>query len=574
MWRLDAQRRIFITPAACAFVNLINSNAHKRLPQEPFSGFDLLHKAGRQVVRKEHANYFLICAYTLCVALEAWTSNAINVVLVDIAGNIRASSDEASWIVTIYSAGAAISIVTSHAICRVIGERLYILGCALLFCFSSAGCALSVTLPTLLACRALQGLAGGAFMSRTLVLLVTHFKASVRPRPLRYYLLILFVIGRVAAPFCGGFMADRYSWRSLFWIDVLGALAAAWFFCVAPRHEKLLPRPSRRNYRFDASGALLLIVGVVGAQVVMSRGEVDNWLDSSLIRFALIAGIAAHVAFALWQLSRTHHTPLVHLHHLWSSGLFAVVLLGIFLGTLFSAVVYAMPYYLRLTEDHSAFQTGCLMSIIGIPMVLLGAQAPRFAQLVQRFGGRAVLQVGLVMQIVSSALIVLFITEDTPDVYLLIPLALSGAFIFFTAVGLALAGFASIAARRISNARTLYFGARQLGNSIGISLGIVFLDRREAFHSQRIMETFFWRDRSSLFNVPDPMQAIGARSFGASVLTQASVLSYQDFYIVIALVAAVAYLCAWLLPGPSKKKSPQLQTRAYTLPQLNEAGSQ
>lgn len=548
-----------------------------QLPLAVFTRFGSLDKAGRAVVRKENANYFLICAYTLCVALEGWTSNAINVVLVDISGNIRASSDEASWIVTIYSAGAAISIVTSHAICRVIGERLYILCCALLFCFSSAGCALSVSLPTLLACRALQGLAAGAFMSRTLVLLVTHFNATIRTRPLRYYLLILFVIGRVAAPFLGGLMADRYSWRSLFWVDALGSLLAVWFFLVAPRHEKLVPHVSRRDYRFDALGSLLLILGVVGVQVVLSRGEVDNWLSSALIRSALILGILAHVAFVFWQMARANQAPLVRLRHLWSSGLFAVALLGIFLGTLFAAVVYAMPYYLRLTEDHSAFQTGCMMALVGVPMVLLATQAPRFAQLVQRLGGRTVLQIGLAMQILSSGLVVLFISEDTPDIYLVIPLMLSGAFIFFTAVGLALAGFASIVARRISNARTLYFGARQLGNSLGISLGIILLDRREAFHSQRIMEGFFWRDRSALPNVPDIFQAAGARSFSATVYAQATVLSYQDFYVAIAVVAAVTFLCAWLLPKPRKAKAAHKQqhqqTDAYSHPRISEAGS-
>jgi len=557
--------------------SLINSNTQPRLPYTLFSSFRSIDKAGRAVVRPSSANYFLICAYTICVALEAWTSNAINVVLVDIAGNIRASSDETSWIITIYSAGAAISIVTSHAICRVLGERLYILGCALLFCFSSAGCALSVSLPTLLACRALQGLAGGAFMSRTLVLLVTHFKAAVRTRPLRYYLLILFVIGRVAAPLCAGYMADRFSWRSLFWIDVLGALLAAWFFCVAPRHEKLLPKRARRNFHFDATGALLLIFGVVGVQVVMSRGEVDNWIDSPLIRAGLIIGITSHVVFVLWQMARANSSPLVQLRHLWSNGLFAVVLLGIFLGTLFSAVVYAMPYYLRLVEDHSAFQTGYLMAIIGIPMVLLGTQAPRFAQFVQRIGGRTVLQIGLGMQMLSSALVVLFMTEDTPDAYLIIPLLLSGAFIFFTAVGLALAGFASIATRRISNARTLYFGARQLGNSIGISLGIILLDRREAFHSQRLMEAFFLRNRSGLLGVPDSTQAVEAHRFGASVLTQASILSYQDFYVVIAAVCAVAFVCAWLLPSPAKKGSAHRSrslTGAPALKDIPQAGLQ
>jgi len=509
-------------------------------------------KAGRSVVRKKYANYFLICAYTLCVALEAWTSNAINVVLVDIAGSIGSSADETSWIITIYSVGAAISIVTSHAFCRVIGERLYILFAALLFCVASAGCALSSTLPMLLAGRVLQGIAAGAFMSRTLVLLVTHFNADIRTRPLRYYLLILFILGRVAAPLGAGLMTDLFSWRSLFWVDVVGALIACWFFCIAPRHEKLVPPPSRRKLHFDVLGAVLLIVGITGLQIVISRGEVDNWLGSPLIRASVVMAIAGHVLFVIWQMSTRNHTPLVHLRHLWKNGLFSVVLLGVFLGTLFSAVVYAVPYYLRTAEDHSAFQTGSLMALIGVPMVLLATQAPRFAAMVQKLGGRKVLCMGLAMQIVSSLIFIRWMSEDTPDVYWIIPLMLSGAFIFFDAVGLALAGFASIAPRRISNARTLYFGARQLGNSLGISLGIILLDRREAFHSQRLLESYFTRDSSVLMRVADPFQALSAKAFGKVVALQSSILSYQDFYVAILVVSVLTMLCT--LSFPAKKR--------------------
>lgn len=509
---------------------------------------------GRELVRKSNANYYLICAYTLCVALEAWTSNAINVLLLDIAGNIRCSSDETSWIITVYSAGAAISVVTSHAICRVIGERLYIIFVALLFAVASAGCALSMNLPFLLSCRALQGLAAGAFMSRTLVLLVTHFKSDIRMRPMRYYLLILFVIGRVAAPLVAGWLSDLYSWRSFFWIDTFGALLATVIFCIAPRHEKLVPPPSRRKLQFDVLGAALLIIGVVGIQIVLSRGEVDDWLSSPLIFSSLIVGISAHLLFVLWEMSPRNHTPLVHLRHLWNNHLFAVVLLGVFLGTLFSAVIYATPYYLRLGEDHSAFQTGYLMAIIGVPMVLLAMVAPRFARMVKSLGGAAVLQMGLAMQIVASILMIVFMSNDTPDVYLIVPQVLSGAFIFFDAVGLALAGFATTKVRRISNARTLYFGARQLGNSLGISLGIILLDRREAFHSQRIFETLFARNRTVLRGVSDWNAALGARKIGDAVLHQATILSYQDMFFAIAVVAGITFVLTWMLPAPQQKK--------------------
>jgi MFS family permease len=521
---------------------------------------------GHGLVRKKNANYYLICAYTLCVALEAWTSNAINVLLIDIAGNIRSSSDETSWIISVYSAGAAISVVTSHAICRVTGERLYIIFAALLFAFSSAGCALSMNLPFLLSCRALQGLAAGAFMSRTLVLLVTHFKADIRTRPLRYYLLILFIIGRVAAPFLGGFLSDLYSWRSFFWIDTFGALLATVIFCIAPRHEKLVPPLARRNMQFDVLGAALLIVGVIGIQIVLSRGEVDDWLSSPLIRCSLIVGIAAHVLFVLWEMSPSNHAPLVQLRHLWASSLYAVVLLGVFLGTLFSAVVYVTPYYLRLGEDHSACQTGYLMAIIGIPMVLLAIVVPRFAKMVQVLGGATVLQMGLAMQIIASVLMVVFMSSDTPDAYLILPQALSGAFIFFDAVGLALAGFANISVRRISNARTLYFGARQLGNSLGISLGIILLDRREAFHSQRLLETLFERNRTTLYHLPSWQTALGAKSMGNVILHQATILSYQDMFFVIAVVAGIAFVCAWLLPSPKRQKASATASQASEAP--------
>jgi len=502
----------------------------------------------RALVRKQHANYWLICAYTLCVALEGWTANAINAVLIDIAGNIGASSDETSWIITVYSAAAAITVVCSHAICRVIGERYYILACALLFSVASAGCAESASVAWLLAFRILQGLAAGAFMSRTLVLLVTHFDASLRARPLRYYLLILFIVGRLAAPIAAGYLADLFSWRSLFWIDAAGALLAAWFFAIAPRHEKLLPKNEAQRRSFDWLGLLLLVTGVCGVQYVLSRGEVDNWLSSGMIRAAIFTAILAHIGFLLWQLSPHNRTPLVHLRHIFTRGLYSVALLGVLLGTLFAAVVYAMPFYLRTSETHSATQCGAMLSIIGLPMVALALLAPYYVRFVGHVGGRIAIGLGLVLEGISALLILRFLSNDTPDIYLVLPLFLSGAFIAITAVGLALAGFANVPVRRISNARTLYFGARQLGNSIGISLGVVLLDQREVAHSQRLYESFFTRNHTSIPVAIDGVTSGFAKGLAKSVARQSVLLSYQDFYVAILVVVAMTLAALFLLP--------------------------
>jgi DHA2 family multidrug resistance protein len=186
--------------------------------------------------------------------------------------------------------------------------------------------------------------------------------------------------------------------------------------------------------------------------------------------------------------------------------------------------------------------------------------------MVQVLGGATVLQMGLAMQIIASVLMVVFMSSDTPDAYLILPQALSGAFIFFDAVGLALAGFANISVRRISNARTLYFGARQLGNSLGISLGIILLDRREAFHSQRLLETLFERNRTTLYHLPSWQTALGAKSMGNVILHQATILSYQDMFFVIAVVAGIAFVCAWLLPSPKRQKASATASQASEAP--------
>lgn len=510
---------------------------------------------------RRRANLLLICAYTLCVAIEGWTSNAINVVLLDIAGTIGASSDETSWIVTVYSVGAGISIVTSHGICKITGERLYILLACLLFGFASAGCALSTSLLALLTFRVLQGLAGGAFMSRTLVLLMTHFAPDERSSPLRYYLLILFIIGRAVSPVAAGYCSDLFSWRAVFWLNVIASLISAWFFCFVPNQEKLIPPPSKRRLHFDFLGAALLALGVVGIQVVISRGEVDDWLGSPLIRASFVLGVGAHIGFVLWQLSPSNRYPLVHLRHLFRRELLSVVMLGVFLGMLFSAVTYIFPFYLRRYSfhTHSAFQTGAMLALIGLPMVGLATVAPRFVAFVQKLGGRVVLSLGLTLEIVSSGLMIVFLSYDTPDVYLLLPLVLIGVFIYVTAVGLAVAGFARIPVRRISNARTLYFGARQLGNSLGISLGIILLDRRQLFHSQRLLEAYFLRNRSILGHLPQLSLHSTAKAFSSTVAQQSMVLAYQDMFAAIIAVCLLAMGFVFFLPSPGNKEEQERQ---------------
>ncbi len=495
-----------------------------------------------------------LIALTLASAAETWTTSGVSLTLTDLTGTLSVSSDEASWALTVYMSAFAISVALSHRLSLTFGNRRFLSACALLYALSSVGCAFSTDLGMFLVFRALAGFAGGVFLVRSFVFFTQQYEPSARAKPLIGYAIAYFFVGRLLSPIVCGWFADVATWRDLFVFETILMLIASWLFdrytadhWIAEDNQKSL----------DYTGIVLLVIGAVGLQTVLSRGETDDWFQSPMLLAFLVLGLAGNCLFVFWQLSRWNHNPLLDLALLTNPSPRAGAVLGFGLGILLAGSLYVVPQYLRNIGSHSASQTGLLLSIGGGAAVVVLCCFRTVISLLARLGGGTVIAFSLLVEIVSQLLFAHYLTPDTPDHYLWLPLALNGVFIALSVPTLGIVAFAEIKNDQASNARAMYYGCRQLGASIGVTCATVLIDRRMSLHSARLLDAFTNRDGSIFGRAAN----LTDEALAYSVRRQSSVLSYADVFYLMTVVAIITLFFVPLLPSVSSAPGPALKGR-------------
>lgn len=479
---------------------------------------------------------------TLATVAETWATTGVSLTLTDLTGTLSSSSDEASWALTVYTTAFAISIALSHRLSVYFGNRRYLTFCALLYACASIGCAMSGTLSAFLLFRTLAGFAGGAFLVRSFVFLTQQYDLAGRAKALVPFGISFFFVGRFLSPVASGWLADVASWRYLLFVPVCLVLVAAFLFhryCA----EHWLAGEQRGS--LDVLGIVLLVTGAVCLQTVFSRGEIDGWFESPTLVTLAIAGLVGNLLFAIWQLTPLNEEPLIELAFIRDRSAFAAAVLGFGVGILLAGSLYVIPQYLRSIESHSALQTGILLSIGGSSSVAVIFGFGTVSALITRLGGGAIITLALVAEIISQQLFAHYLTIDTPDYFLWLPIALNGVFIALSIPTLGIVAFAQIPNPQASSARSLYYGSRQLGASFGVTCAAVLIDRRMSFHSSRLLDSIAHRDMSIVWATPASMTA---QAISGAVRRQATVLSYADVFIVMTAIAVVTLFFVPLLP--------------------------
>ncbi len=485
-----------------------------------------------------------LIALTMASAGETWTTSGVSLTLTDLTGTLSASSDEASWALTVYMSAFAISVALSHRLSLTFGNRRLLSACALLYALSSVGCAFSTDLRMFLLFRALAGFAGGVFLVRSFVFFTQQYAPPVRAKPLISYAIAYFLIGRLLSPIVCGWLADVASWRDLFVIETVLMLVASWLFYHYTA-DHWIEEDGHKS--LDYAGIMLLVLGAVGVQTVLSRGEIDDWFGSPMLLAFFVAGVAGNCLFVFWQLSRWNRHPLLDLASLSNASARAGAVLGFGLGILLAGSLYVIPQYLRNIEGHSASQTGLLLSIGGGTAVVVLCCFRTVIGLLARLGGGSIIAFSLLVEIVSQLLFAHYLTPDTPDRYLWLPLALNGVFIALSVPTLGIVAFAEIKNDQTSNARAMYYGCRQLGASIGVTCAAVLIDRRMSLHSARLLDSFVGRDVSIIGRTA----SLTSQTLASAVRRQSSVLSYADVFYAMTLVALITLFFVPLLPSVS-----------------------
>jgi len=472
-----------------------------------------------------------------------------NVSLRYIAGSMAASVDESTWVVTTYLIANAVVLPASGWLSNVIGRKRFYMICVAVFTVSSLLCGLAPSLGSLIFFRILQGLGGGGMPTSEQAILADTFPPQRRGQAFALYGVAV-IVAPTVGPTVGGWITDNFSWHWIFFINVpIGIASLALVHWLVDEPEVLERERAERlagGLKIDWVGFFLIAMTLGCLEVVLDRGQIDDWFKSStIITFACLSAVAL-LAFVPWELSRDE--PIVELRLLFHRQFGMASFTMLMIGAILFGSNQIMPQLLQTTFPYTAMLSGMAMMPGGLAMLVL---MPVAGFVTGRFQPKYLMTIGLA----GIALSMWYSTSLTPDasfdyfgwvrVYQMIGLP----FLFIPINSVAYDG---LPPDKTNQASALMNIARNLGGSIGISAANVVLTQRTQFHQARLVENTIPSSpayQSTLSQITKYFIAHGASAADASgqavgmigqmVRTQASILAYIDVFHVCAIAAAL-----------------------------------
>ncbi len=483
---------------------------------------------------------------TFMVVLD---SSVANVALPHIAGNLSASTDESTWVLTSYLVSNAIMLPASGWIARRIGRKRLLMLSIVLFTLASLLCGMALSMPMLIVARVLQGVGGGGMQPLAQSILLESFPPEKHGTAMAVYGMGI-VVAPVIGPTLGGWITDSYSWRWIFYINLpvgLLALFMANLFLEDPPYLR-----KAFHGKIDYLGFSFMAVWLGTLQLVLDKGQESDWFAADWIRWTAAASVIALIGFVLREfLSRD---PIVQLRVLADRN-FAVgtLITGIF-GFALYGVTALLPLFLQTVMGYSALDSGLAVSPRGIgsivSMLVVGA-------LINRVDGRILLGGGFLLLSYSTFLLSR-INLDIGMSSVVWPNVMNGFAGGFVFVPLTTMTMSRLRKEQMGNAAGIYNLMRNIGGSIGIACVTTMLVRGSQTHQSYLAANLTATNASTarvLEGLRAKLQIAGAsqhtawlESLGAlyrSVLQQASLLAYADNFRFMAFLMLLCIPLVW-----------------------------
>ncbi len=469
-----------------------------------------------------------------------------NVSIPHIAGDIGVSLDQGSWVITSYAVAEALTVpLTGWLVQRFGAVRLYI-GAMSLFGFFSMLCAMSMTLPMLVACRLGQGMCGGLLMALVQTLLLRIFSVEQRGKAMLLSAMTV-MMGPALGPNIGGFISDNFGWH---WIFLINLPIVA--ICVTA--AVLMLRPAETPIRIvpiDGIGLALMFVWIGALQLMLDLGREHDWFsDPMIVALALVAGIG-FIAFVIWELTEEH--PIVDIRVFRHPGFtFGVIALALCFGAYFASIV-VIPQWLQTTMNYPAQQAGFMVA----GTALMALTTSQFAAKTVAKGVDPRLLVSLAVGWIGCMALVRSQWTSGVDFWqLAAPQLIQGFAMSFFMLPLTMISINSVPPEEVASATGLQNFVRTV--SIGISTAIaltIWGDTQQEARSEIV----------SRLQPDEAMRTLGNAGFSAqqsagyigAIIDKEAVTMAIDYLFLI--TAAVFFLCSaviWLAPRPNANGAP------------------
>jgi DHA2 family multidrug resistance protein len=483
-----------------------------------------------------------IMAATLMQTLD---STITNVALPNIQGNLGASQDEATWIVTAYTIAAIIVIPLTPWLQDRFGRRNYFVASIVGFTVASMLCGSSGQLTELIFWRVVQGAFGGGLLATAQSILRDTF--SPKQLPLSQGIFALgAIMGPALGPPLGGFLVDSASWNLVFDINIVpGVFAAIVLMIMLKDPEKAVAGA------VDAVGLLLLAAGVGSMQYVLTEGEQNYWFSDPLIVVMTVTMIVALTGFAIWEL-RVTKTPAVDLRVLGNRSVAAGSVLGLALGAVVFGSTYALPQFTQGPLGFTPTLSGLLFLFRALPILFV---APLIVRLSGKVDPRIFLGLGFVIVGIGSATQAFDTTSFAGFWTFAFPLALTGIGSVMLFIPLSIAVLGATTPADGPKASAFINLSTQLGGSIAVAVLSVLLDQRQTFHAD-ILRAAATADNE---NVRAFLRDHSLTALSGAIEGQAIVLAYADVTYVIALIGLLSVPLVLLMRKPKAAKTPVVE---------------
>jgi DHA2 family multidrug resistance protein len=501
-------------------------------------------------------NHWIIAASVmLATFMEVLDTSVANVALPHIAGNLSATTDESTWVLTSYLVSNAIVLPATNWIAHYIGRKRFLIACVIVFTLSSALCGAATSLPLLIFARVLQGAGGGALQPISQAILLESF-----PQEKRGQAMALFGLGVIVAPIIGptlgGWITDNYSWRWIFYINVpigiLAVLMTSAFIQDPPYIREQKPG------RIDYIGFGLMAVGLAAFQIMLDKGQEDDWFSSVFITWLVVITVVALAAFVVWELRSKE--PIVNLRVLKNRNFATGTMLIAAMGIVLYGSTALLPLFLQTLLGYPATESGMAVSPRGIGAVLSMIIVGR---LVGRVDGSYLIMFGFAVLAFSTHMLA-DLNLNLAMSNIVWPMVVSGFAMGFIFVPLTTMAMGTLPNEQIGNATGVFNLMRNIGGSIGISAMSTLLSRGAQAHQAVISSHVTPYDPAFQQRIEQIQGATGAvgglvspealASVYGEVVRQSTLLSFMDNFRLLALLCLLCVPVALLFRRVVVKK--------------------
>jgi DHA2 family multidrug resistance protein len=504
-----------------------------------------------------HNPWAVALTVTLATFMEVLDTSIANVALQHIAGDLSVGSDESTWVLTSYLVSNAIVLPISGWLATRLGRKRFYMSCVALFTVSSFLCGIAPNLGMLILFRVLQGAGGGGLGPSEQSILADTFPPAKRGMAFAVYGMAV-VLAPAIGPTLGGFITDHFSWRWVFFINVPVGIASLLLSYRMVQDPPYLARERKRLGPIDFPGLSLIALGLGCLEVVLDKGQEDDWFSSGFIRTFGVVCVVALVAFVVREL--TCENPVVDLR-LFKQRTFAAacVMMLVLGGTLFGTTVL-LPQFAQIQLGYTAQLAGEALSPAGL---LIMALMPLVGGLLARVDARKLIAFGFLSASAGLFYMAAHVDADISfgtAVELRVYQSFGLAFLF---VPINSVSYVGVPHEKYNEASGIINLARNMGGDIGIAAVTAIIARRTQIHqttlvahATRYSPTFLARldaTTRAIVHAGMTTEEASRKAMGLlarSVVAQAQTLAYVDAIRIFAFLTVVMIPLAFVMKRP------------------------